>query len=99
MKEWFLARIYPDNQTDKVVNNQADKAVVGRDQSVKKNIESDILFVTTYHPKFKELEKLVRDLFTFLYNVCHLLRSYLTEMLEKQKVKYWYLSCILLKKR
>lgn len=88
MKEWFLARSYQDNQTDKVVNNQTDKVVVGRDQSVKKNIESDILFVTTYDPKSKEIGKLVRDLFTFLYNVFHLLRSYLIEMLEKQKVKY-----------
>ena len=47
LKEWFLARGCPEI----VVNNQIDKVVFGRDQSVKKNLESDILFVTTYHPK------------------------------------------------
>ena len=47
LKEWFLARGYPKI----VVNNQIDKVDFGRDQSVKKNLESGIPFVTTYHPK------------------------------------------------
>ena len=64
MKEWFLARGYPDI----VVNNQIDKVVFGRDQSVKKNLESGIPFVTTYHPKVKELGKMIRDLLPFLYS-------------------------------
>ena len=64
MKEWFLARGYPEI----VVNNQIDKVVFGRDQSVKKNLESGIPFVTTYHPKVKELGKLIRDLLPFLYS-------------------------------
>ena len=64
MKEWFLARGYPEI----VVNNQIDKVVFGKDQSVKKNLGSVIPFVTTYHPKFKELEKLSRDLLHFLYS-------------------------------
>ena len=51
MKEWFLARGYPEI----VVNNQLDKVVFGRDQSVKKNLKSGIHFITTYHPKVKEL--------------------------------------------
>ena len=34
MKEWFLAIGYPEI----VVNNQLDKVVFGRDQSVKKNL-------------------------------------------------------------
>ena len=63
MKEWFLARGYPEI----VVNNQIDKVHFGRYQSVKKNLESGI-FVTTYHPKVKELGKLIRDLLPFLYS-------------------------------
>ena len=58
MKEWFLARGYPEI----VVNNQIDKVVFGRDQSVKKNLESGIPFVTTYHPKVKGLGKMIGDL-------------------------------------
>ena len=64
MKEWFLARGYPEI----VANNQIDKVVFGRDQSVKKNLESGITFVTTYCPKVKELGKLIRDLPPFLYS-------------------------------
>ena len=58
MKEWFLARGYPEI----VVNNQIDKVVFGRDQSVKKNLESGIPFLTIYHPKVKELGNIIRDL-------------------------------------
>ena len=47
MKEWFLAIGYPEI----VVNDQIDKVVFGRDQSVEKNLASGIPFVTTYHPK------------------------------------------------
>ena len=64
MKEWFLARGYPEI----VVNNQIDKVHFGRDQSVKKNLERGIPFVTTYHSKVKELGKLIRDLLPFLSN-------------------------------
>ena len=51
MKEWLLARGYPEI----VVNNQIDKVAFGRDQFVNKNLESGVPFVTTYHPKLKEL--------------------------------------------
>ena len=47
MKEWFLAIGYPEI----VANNQIDKVVFARDQSVKKNLASGVPFVTTYHPK------------------------------------------------
>ena len=80
MEEWFLARDYPEI----VVNNQIGKVVFGRDQSVKKNLKSDIPFVTTYHPKVKEFEKLIRE-FILFYTVIekfkrfsHPLRSYLS---------------------
>ena len=49
MEEWFLVKGYPEI----VVNNQIGKVVFGRDQSVKKSLESGIPFVTTYHPKVK----------------------------------------------
>ena len=43
MEERFLARGY----FEIVVNNQIDKVVFGRDQSVMKNLESGIPFITT----------------------------------------------------
>ena len=59
MEEWLLARGY----SKIVVNNQIDKVVFGRDQSVKKILESGIPFITTYYTKVKkELGKLTRDL-------------------------------------
>ena len=62
MKEWFLTRGYPEI----VVSNEIDKVIFGRDQSIKKNLESGVPFVTTYHPKVKELRKVIRDLLPFL---------------------------------
>ena len=85
MKEWFLARGYPEI----VVNNQIDKVVFGRDQSVKKNFESGIPFVTTYHSKVKELGKMIRGLLSFLYSDGEVQKvfspplMYLTEVREK----------------
>ena len=82
MKEWFLARGYPEI----VVNNQINK-VFGRDQCVKKNLESDIPFVTTYHPKGKELGKMIRTYFPF-YTVMEKFQRFLTFsncMLQKCK--------------
>ena len=65
MEEWLLARGY----SEIVANNQIDKVVFGRDQSVKKNLESGIPFITTYHPKVKtELGKLIKDLLPFLHS-------------------------------
>ena len=64
MEECFLARGY----SKIVVNNQIDNVFFGRDQSVKKNLESDIPFITTYHSKVKGLRKLIEDLLPFLYS-------------------------------
>ena len=64
MKEYFLATGYPQI----VVNNRVDKVVFGKDQSVKKTLESGILFVTTYHPKVKRLWKLIRNSLPLLYS-------------------------------
>ena len=52
MKEWFLARDYPDN----VVNEQINKVVSGKSQPSRKNSENGILFVVTYCPKVKKLK-------------------------------------------
>ena len=71
MKEWFLARGYPEVD----VNNQIDKFVFGRDQSVKKNLQSGIPFVTTYLPKIEELGKMIRDLLPLLYSYGEVLTS------------------------
>ena len=74
LKEWFLAR---------------GKVVFGRHQSVKKNLESGIPFVTTYHPKVKELGKMIRGLLPFLYSDGEVQKvfspplMYLTEVREK----------------
>ena len=63
MKEWFLARVYPE----KVVNNQIDKIVFNENLPVKKFSENGIPFVSTYHPKVKDLGKLIKDLLPFRY--------------------------------
>ena len=74
MKEWFLARGY----SEIVANNQIDKVVFGRDQSFEKDLASGVPFVTTYHPKVKELGKLIRDLLYF----------FILEKCEKSKRLY-----------
>ena len=51
-----------------VVNNQIDKVVFGRDQSLKKNLENGIPIVTIFHPKVKESGKLISNLRPFLYS-------------------------------
>ena len=55
MKVWFLARGYPE----KVVNNQTDKVVFSKNPPVKKSSKPRIPFVTTCHPKVKDLGKLI----------------------------------------
>ena len=64
MKEQFLAGGY----TELPSNNQMDKVLFSRDQSVKKTLECCIPFVTTYHSNVKELAKLIRDLLPSLYS-------------------------------
>ena len=64
MKEWFLARDYPKN----VVNEQINKIDFGKSQPSRKNSENGIAFVMSFHPKVKELGKLIKDLLPFLYN-------------------------------
>ena len=46
-----------------MVNDNIDKVVFGKNPPVKKSSENAILFVATYHPKVKNLGKLIKDLF------------------------------------
>ena len=45
MKEWFLARDYPES----VVNGQINKVTLGKNQPSRKNSENGIPFVASYH--------------------------------------------------
>ena len=64
MKEWILARGYPD----KVVNYQIDKVVFGKNPPLKKSSENEIPFVTACHSKVKDRGKFIWDLLPFLYS-------------------------------
>ena len=85
MKEWFLARDYPQN----VGNEQINKVVFGKSQHSKKNSENGFPFVQTYHPKVKKLRKLIKDFFRFFIvmkkfrKFSHLLQWSHIEVLEK----------------
>ena len=59
-----MARNYPE----KVVNDQINKVVFGKNPPVKKSSENGIPFVATSHTKVKDLGKLVKDLLPFLYS-------------------------------
>ena len=55
LKDWFLARDYPQ----KVVSEQIDKVVFGKQPTRKDTSEQGVPFVATYHPKLKDLSKLI----------------------------------------
>ena len=63
MKGLFLARDY----REKVVNGQIDKFLFDKNPPLKKFSENGIPFVATYHQKFKDLGKLIKDLLPFFY--------------------------------
>ena len=65
LKDWFLARDYPQ----KVVSEQIDKVVFGKQPSCKDISGQGVLLVATYHPKPKNLGKLIRKLQLFLYSL------------------------------
>ena len=85
MKEWFLARDYPEN----IVNEQINKVVFGKSQPSWKNSQNGIPFVVTYHPKVKKLGKLIKIYVRFCivmkkFKRCsHLLQWSHIEALEK----------------
>ena len=56
LKDWFLARDYPQ----KVVSEQIDKVVFGKQPNRKDISEQGMSFVAAYHPKLKDLDKLIK---------------------------------------
>ena len=58
LMDWFSARDYPQ----KVVSEKIDKAVFGKQPSCKDTSEQGVPFVATYHPKHKNLAKLIKNL-------------------------------------
>ena len=58
LKDWFLARDYPR----KIVSEQIDKVVFGKQPSRKVTSEQGEPFVATFHPKLKDLGKLIKKL-------------------------------------
>ena len=62
IKEWFLARDYPEN----VAIEQINKFVFGKSHSRRKNSENGIPFVTTYRPIVKKIGKLIKDTNVFV---------------------------------
>ena len=56
MKEW-LARDCPES----VVDDQINKAVLGKNHLGKKNSENAIPFAVACHPKLKGIWKLIKD--------------------------------------
>ena len=79
MKKWFLVKGYPD----KMLNDQIDKVVCGKNPSVKKSSESRIPFVAAYH-----LGKLVKYLFSFLYSDEEVNKIYsLSQIVSNRRVK------------
>ena len=64
LKDWFLARDY----TQKVVSEQIDKVVFGKQPTRKDTSEQGVPFVATYHPKLKDLGKLIKNLQLLLYS-------------------------------
>ena len=64
LKDWFLARDYPQ----KVVSEQIDKVVFGKQPTHKDTSEQGVSLVPTCHPKPKDLDNLIKDLQLFLYS-------------------------------
>ena len=60
----FLARDYPQ----KVVSEQIDKIDFWKQATRKDTSEQGVPFVAEYHPKFKDLSKLIKILQLFLFS-------------------------------
>ena len=63
LKDWFLARNYPQ----RVDKDQFEKVVFGKHPTRKNTSEQGVPFVATYHPKLKDLGKLIKNVKLFLY--------------------------------
>ena len=89
--------------SEKVVNDQIGKVVFVKNPPVKKFPEIGILFVDTYHPKVKDLGKLIKDLLPFLYSDKEVEKVFSLPLMASyrsaRKIKDYILdlNCILLK--
>ena len=61
LKDWFLARDYPQ----KVVSEQVNKVVFGKQPTRKDTFEQGVPFVATYHPQLKDLGKLLIKIYNY----------------------------------
>ena len=96
----FFARGY----LEKVVNDKIDKVVFGKNPPVKKSSENAIPFVATYHPKVKDLGKLIKDLLPFIYSDEEVEKAFLSppnalyrSARKKKRITLLDLNCVLLK--
>ena len=64
LKDSFLARDYPQ----KVVSEQINKVVFGKQPTCKDTSQQGAPFVATYHPKYKDFGKLIKNLQLLLYS-------------------------------
>ena len=63
-RDWFLTKDYPQ----KVVCEQIHKVVFGKQPNREDTSDQGVPFVATYHPKLKDLGKLIKNLKLFLYS-------------------------------
>ena len=64
MKSWFLKRVYPEQ-----INDHEMEKVNFRENKMKSGInkKKGVTFVVTYHPKSKNLSKIIKDNLYLLY--------------------------------
>ena len=76
LKDWFLARDYPQ----KVVNEKIEKVIFGKQPTRKDTSEQGVPFVATYLPKRKDLDKLIK-IYNFSYTVIARLKKFFHQFL------------------
>ena len=57
LKDWILAKDYPQ----KVVNEQINKVVFGKQPTRECTSEESVPFVATYHPQLKDFDILIKN--------------------------------------
>ena len=60
--------VFGERLLQKVVSEQIDKVVFGKQPARKDTSEQGVPFVVTYHPKLKDLSKLIKNLQLLLYS-------------------------------
>ena len=60
--------VFGKDYPQKVASQQIDKVVFGKEPTRKDTSEHGVAFAATYHPKLKDLGKLIKNLQFFLYS-------------------------------